>query len=84
MKHFGISNRFSNTCVTIHTIYTMTTESEKTKGWENIKVRNEKRLRLKKVRRELSVKEERDLTDTGLVDEILEEGLSKRERKLGI
>lgn len=49
-----------------------------------MKVRNEKRLRLKKVRRELSFKEERDLTDTGLVDEILEEGLTKRERKLGI
>lgn len=54
------------------------------KGWENMKVRNEKRLRLKKVRRELSVREERDLTDTGLVDEILEEGLARRERKLGI
>lgn len=54
------------------------------KGWENMKVRNEKRLRLKKVRRELSVREERDLTDTGLVDEILEEGLTRRERKLGI
>jgi hypothetical protein len=62
----------------------MATENEKNKGWENMKVRNEKRLRLKKVRRELSVAEERDLTDTGLVDEILEEGLAKRERKLGI
>jgi hypothetical protein len=62
----------------------MSTDNNKIKGWENMKVRNEKRLRLKKVRRELSFKEERDLTDTGLVDEILEEGLTKRERKLGI
>jgi len=49
-----------------------------------MKVRNEKRFRLKKVRREQSVKEDRDLTDTGLLDEILEEGLAKREKKLGI
>jgi hypothetical protein len=40
--------------------------------------------RLKKVRRKLSDVEDRDLTDVGLLDEILEEGLSKRERKLGI
>lgn len=49
-----------------------------------MKVRNEKRLRLKKVRRETAVKEDRDLSDTGLLDEILDEGLTKRERKLGI
>jgi len=62
----------------------MATDNEKNKGWENMKVRNEKRFRLKKVRREQSVKEDRDLTDTGLLDEILEEGLAKREKKLGI
>lgn len=62
----------------------MATGNEKNKGWENMKVRNEKRLRLKKVRRELAVKEDRDITDTGLLDEIMEEGLTKREKKLGI
>ena len=62
----------------------MTTETEKVKGWENMKVRKEKRLRLKKVRRETAVKEDRDLSDTGLLDEILNEGLTERERKLGI
>jgi hypothetical protein len=62
----------------------MATDNEKTNGWENMKVRNEKRFRLKKVRRELSVKEDRDITDTGLLDEIMEEGLAKREKKLGI
>lgn len=62
----------------------MATDMEKIAGWENMKVRNEKRRRLKKVRRELSFKEDRDLTDTGLLDEILEDGLKVRERKLGI
>lgn len=62
----------------------MATDNEKVTGWKNMKVRNEKIDRLKKVRRRLSLNEERDLTDTGLTDEILEEGLSKRERKLGI
>lgn len=62
----------------------MATGNEKNKGWENMKVRNEKRLRLKKVRRELAVKEDRDISDTGLLDEIMEEGLTKREKKLGI
>lgn len=69
---------------TIDTIYTMATANEKNKGWENMKVRNEKRLRLKKVRRELAVKEDRDISDTGLLDELIEEGLTKREKKLGI
>lgn len=62
----------------------MNTDNGKVTGWENMKVRNEKRVRLKTVRRRLAVAEERDITDTGLVDEILEEGLTKRERKLGI
>lgn len=62
----------------------MATGNEKNKGWENMKVRNEKRLRLKKVRRELAVKEDRDISDTGLLDEIMEEGLSRREKKLGL
>lgn len=62
----------------------MATGNEKNKGWENMKVRNEKRLRLKKVRRELAVKEDRDISDTGLLDEIMEEGLTRREKKLGL
>ena len=62
----------------------MATDKEIMEGWKAVRVRNEKRLRLKKVRRELAFKEERDLSDSGLVDEILEEGLAKRERKLGI
>lgn len=40
--------------------------------------------RLKKVRRRMADVEERDLTDVGLLDEIVEEGLTKREKKLGL
>lgn len=47
-------------------------------------VKNEKLGRLKKVRRELAAIEDRDLSDVGLLDEILEEGLTKREKKLGL
>jgi hypothetical protein len=47
-------------------------------------VKNDKLGRLKKVRRELAAVEDRDISDVGLLDEILDEGLSKRERKLGL
>jgi hypothetical protein len=47
-------------------------------------VKGDKLDRLKKVRRGLAANEDRDLSDVGLLDEILEEGLTKRERKLGI
>jgi hypothetical protein len=47
-------------------------------------VKPDKLGRLKKVRRKLSDVESRDLSDVGLLDEILDEGLAKREKKLGI
>jgi hypothetical protein len=47
-------------------------------------VKDDKLDRLKKVRRAQSVAENRDISDVGLLDEILDEGLKKRERKLGI
>jgi hypothetical protein len=47
-------------------------------------VKNEKLVRLKNVRRIQAAAENRDLSDVGLLDEILEEGLTKREQKLGI
>jgi hypothetical protein len=47
-------------------------------------VKPDKLGRLKKVRRKQADVEDRDITDVGLLDEILEEGLTKRERKLGI
>lgn len=60
----------------------MAAEIEKTKGWGVMRVRKEKQARLKEVRRQLAYKEKRDLSDTGLLDEIMEEGLARRERKL--
>lgn len=69
---------------TINTIYTMTTEGQIALKDENMRVRGEKRERIKIVRRKLAAVENRDLSDTALLDEILEEGLTKREKKLGI
>jgi hypothetical protein len=47
-------------------------------------VKPDKLGRLKEVRRQTAAVEKRDLTDVGLLDEILEEGLAERERKLGL
>lgn len=62
----------------------MATDNQKRKDSESVRIYAEKKARVKKVKRELAVAENRDLTDTLLIDEILEEGLVKRERKLGI
>jgi hypothetical protein len=62
----------------------MGTGNTKTKESESVRIYREKKARVKKVKRELAVAEDRDLTDTELIDEILEEGLTKREKKLGI
>jgi hypothetical protein len=47
-------------------------------------VKPDKLERLKEVRRQTAAVEKRDLTDVGLLDEILDEGLAKREQKLGL
>lgn len=62
----------------------MTTDNQTLAKKTALAVKEEKLLRLKKVRRNLASTEDRDLSDVGLLDEILEEGLTKRERKLGI
>lgn len=62
----------------------MTTENQKTLADGNMRVRGEKRSRIKKVKRELAKAEESDMTDTGVLDAALEIGLSKFEKKLGI
>jgi len=69
---------------TITTRYTMATDEAKAKEYAPVRIYRDKAVRLKKVRRELSAAEDRDLSDVSLIDEILEEGLTKRERKLGI
>jgi len=62
----------------------MSTDSEKSKGWKNMKVRNEYGDRLKKVRIQTAAQGGPDLSDTGLLNDLVNEGLTKRERKLGI
>lgn len=54
------------------------------KGSTHVRMRKDKKPRIERVRRKLSAIEDRDWTDIDLVDEILEEGLSKREKKLGL
>jgi hypothetical protein len=62
----------------------MDSDGTKTKEYAPVRIYKDKADRLKKVRRKLTGAEDRDLTEVGLIDEILEEGLAKRERKLGI
>lgn len=47
-------------------------------------IKPDKLQRLKKVKWQLAAVEKRDITDVSLIDEILEEGLSKLERRFGI
>lgn len=62
----------------------MNADEAKNKEYAPVRIYKDKADRLKKVRRKLTGAEDRDLTEVGLIDEILEEGLTKRERKLGI
>jgi hypothetical protein len=62
----------------------MTTDEAKTKDSAAVRIYKDKKPRLEKVRRQLSAAEDRDLSEIGLIDEILEEGLAIREQKLGI
>ena len=60
--------------------------SDNQTAWKKtaLAVRPDKLGRLKKVRRKLAAVESRDLSDVGLLDEILDEGLKRREKKLGL
>jgi predicted amidophosphoribosyltransferase len=62
----------------------MATENQKRRESESVRIYKEKKTRVKNVKRALAVLENRDVSDTLLVDEILEEGLTKREKKLGL
>lgn len=62
----------------------MNSENQTARKKTALAIKDDKLGRLKKVRRDMASAEDRDITDIGLLDEILEEGLSKRERKLGI
>lgn len=62
----------------------MATEEAKTKDSAAVRIYADKKPRIEKVRRKLAAAEDRNVSEIGLIDEILEEGLTKRERKLGI
>lgn len=62
----------------------MATDEAKTKDSAAVRIYNDKKPRLEKVRRKLAAAEDRNLSEIALLDEILEEGLTKREKKLGI
>jgi hypothetical protein len=62
----------------------MATENTKSKDSAAVRIYGDKKPRLEKVRRRLAAAEDRDLSEIALIDEILEEGLRKREKKLGL
>lgn len=62
----------------------MATDQAKNKDSAPVRIYTDKKGRLEKVRRRISADEDRDLSEIGLLDEILEEGLTKREKKLNI
>lgn len=66
----------------INTRYRLYMDNQTGKKSTALAVKPDKLERLKKVRRGLAAVEDRDLSDVGLLDEILDEGLAKRERKL--
>ena len=62
----------------------MDSEVKTTRKKTALAVKDETLDRLKKVRRAQAAAENRDISDVGMLDEILNEGLSKRERKFKI
>lgn len=69
---------------TINTRYTMGKDKQIELKDANMRVRGNKRSRVKEVRRQLAAVERRDLSDTEILDEVLEVGLPIFEKKLGI
>lgn len=56
----------------------------KTQSFTHVRVSVRNRERAKEVARQMAAKEKHDVHYTYLVDEILDKGLKRRERKLGI
>jgi hypothetical protein len=56
----------------------------KTEGFTHVRVRVKNRERAKEVSRQIAAQESRTVAYSNLVDEILDEGLTKREKKLGL
>ena len=62
----------------------MEEQVQKTKESTTVRIYGKTKERLKKVVRRLADKDDRDVTDLEIADQILNEGLTKHERKLGL
>lgn len=62
----------------------MDTEKPKEDIYTHVRITRKHNERLKKVARKIADRTDADVSASAVVDEILEEGLSRRERKLGI
>lgn len=62
----------------------MTEVMSKSKESTHVRVSKEKKERVERIARKLAYNEDRKVKEGDLIDQILEEGLTKRERKLGI
>lgn len=62
----------------------MAVESSKSKSSTHVRVYTEKKERVERVVRRLAYNQDRKVKEAEVIDEIFEEGLSRRERKLGI
>lgn len=62
----------------------MAREKEKTQDFTHVRVSIKNRERAKEVARQLAARKKEDVHYTYLIDEILNEGLTKKEKFLGI
>lgn len=62
----------------------MGTEPQTTQNSNAVRIGKEKLNRVARVARKVAAERDEKVSATALVDEILEEGLAKRERKLGL
>jgi hypothetical protein len=62
----------------------MTTETAKKESSNAVRIQQDKKERAARVARRVAAEKDQRVSAAAVIDEILEEGLSKRERKLGI
>lgn len=62
----------------------MTTQTANKTASNAVRIREDKKERAARVARIIAANDDRRVSTASLVDEILEEGLTKREKKLGI
>ena len=67
---------------TLTTRYNMTTDNQKPLKDENMRIRGDKRKRIKEAKRNLAAVENRDISDTSLLDEAVDKGLAIIERRI--